>query len=97
MMDAPVDYVLSGRDEYHEREAMTRLDHLGYTTATEPDADTLLAILRTAFDEPAAFRRRAAEASRAIAPTGNGAEAAAKLIGQVVAEASACREPAEEA
>ncbi|BAJ27631.1 MULTISPECIES: hypothetical protein [Kitasatospora] len=95
VMDAPVAYVLSGRDEYHEREAMTRLDHLGYTTATEPDADTLFAILRTAFDEPETFRGRAAEASRAIAPTGNGAEAAAKLIGQVVAEAAANREPAE--
>ncbi|MFE2926666.1 glycosyltransferase family 28 protein [Streptomyces goshikiensis] len=95
VMDAPVAYVLSGRDEYHEREAMTRLDHLGYTTAIEPDTETLLAILRKAFDEPETFRGRASEASRAIAPTGNGAEAAAKLIGQVVAETSAGREPAE--
>lgn len=94
VMDAPVAYVLSGRDEYHEREAMTRLDHLGYTTAVEPDADTLLTVLRAAFDEPEAFRARASAASRTIAPTGNGAEAAAKLIGQIVAETSALREPA---
>ncbi|WP_327279000.1 MULTISPECIES: hypothetical protein [unclassified Streptomyces] len=97
VMGAPVAYVLSGRDEYHEREAMARLDHLGYTTATEPDAETLLTILRAAFDEPETFRARTAEASRAIAPTGNGAEAAAKLIGQVVAEAGAHQGPAEAA
>ncbi|MFF9404724.1 hypothetical protein ACF1B0_04190 [Streptomyces anandii] len=94
VMNAPVAYVLSGRDEYHELEAMRRLALLGYTTVTEPDAAALLGILQDAFDTPETFARRAAEASRAIAPNSNGAEVAAKLIGQVVAEARAHREPA---
>ncbi|MEU6366562.1 hypothetical protein ABZ876_12665 [Streptomyces sp. NPDC046931] len=94
VMNAPVAYVLSGRDEYHELEAMRRLALLGYTTVTEPDAATLLGILQDAFSASDTFTRTTAEASRAIAPTSNGAEVAAKLIGQAVAEARAHAEPA---
>ncbi|MGW7410353.1 hypothetical protein ACWGI9_42945 [Streptomyces sp. NPDC054833] len=97
VMNAPVAYVLSGRDEYHELEAMRRLALLGYTTVTEPDAATLLGILQDAFSASDTFTRTTAEASRAIAPTSNGAEVAAKLIGQAVAEARAHAETADAA
>ncbi|MEU6064296.1 MULTISPECIES: glycosyltransferase family protein [Streptomyces] len=97
VMNAPVAYVLSGRDEYHELEAMRRLALLGYTTVTEPDAATLLGILQDAFSASDTFTRTTTEASRAIAPTSNGAEVAAKLIGQAVAEARAHAETADAA
>lgn len=87
VMNAPVAYVLSGRDEYHELEAMRRLELLGYTTVTEPDEAALLAILQSAFQESDAFAEATAAASRLIAPTANGAEVVAKVIAQAVAEA----------
>ncbi|WP_405805542.1 glycosyltransferase [Streptomyces sp. NBC_00210] len=94
VMNAPVAYVLSGYNEYHELEAMRRLALLGYSTVTEPDAAALLDILQEAFSESDSFARATAAASRAIAPTVNGAEVAAKLIAQVVAEARVHQEEA---
>lgn len=97
VMNAPVAYVLSGRNEYHELEAMRRLALLGYTTVTEPDEAALLGILQDAFDDPDTFTRATSEASRTIAPTSNGAEVAAKLIAQTAAEAHVHRETADAA
>ncbi|MER5887514.1 hypothetical protein ABT160_27180 [Streptomyces sp. NPDC001941] len=94
VMRTPVAYVLSGRDEYHEIEAMSRLRLLGYTTVTEPDAQALLDILRTAFRTPEDFARTAEGAARIIAPNGNGAEVAAKLVAQAATTARIHREDA---
>lgn len=92
VMDAPVAYVLSGRNEYHELEAMRRLALLGYTTVTEPDEAALHEILRRAFDEPDDFVRETAAASRAVAPVTNGAEAVARSIALGIAQAHVRRE-----
>jgi hypothetical protein len=92
VMDAPVAYVLSGRDEYHEIEAMRRLALLGYTTVTEPDDEDLLDILRRAFGDSDAFTRTTSAASRATAPVANGAEAVARSIALAVAESRVRRE-----
>lgn len=92
VMDAPVAYVLSGRNEYHELEAMRRLALLGYTTVTEPDEAALLDILHRAFDESDSFVRETAAASRVIAPVSNGAEAVARSIALVIAESHVRRE-----
>lgn len=91
VMDAPVAYVLSGRNEYHELEAMRRLALLGYTTVTEPDEAALLEILQRAFTEPE-FAELATAASQVIAPVANGAEAVARSIALVIAEAHVRRE-----
>lgn len=91
VMDAPVAYVLSGRNEYHELEAMRRLALLGYRTVTEPDEDALLDILQHAF-EGTEFAERATAASRVVAPVANGAEAVARSIALVIAEEYVRRE-----
>lgn len=92
VMNAPVAYVLSGRNEYHELEAMRRLALLGYTTATEPGEGELSAILRRAFDEPEEFARETSAAARVIAPVTNGAEAVARSIALAIAESHVRRE-----
>lgn len=92
VMDARVAYVLSGRNEYHEIEAMRRLSSVGYITVTEPDPSALLTILHKAFDDPEDFARAASAASRVIAPMDNGAEAVAKLIIQAATESLVRRE-----
>ncbi|MFI6173279.1 hypothetical protein ACIBCN_41330 [Nocardia sp. NPDC051052] len=91
VMNAPVAYALSGRNEYHELEAMRRLALLGYRVVTEPDVSALLRILDEAFSAPDSFVRAAAMAAGAIAPLGNGAKVAAELIARAAVEPDARR------
>lgn len=92
VMNAPVAYVLSGRNEYHEIEAMRRLALLGYTTVTDPDKAALLGILQRAFAEAGDFMDATAAASRIVAPVTNGAEAVARSVALAIAESRVRRE-----
>lgn len=76
-------FVLGGRGEYHELEALRRLDALGFPTAIEPTSEALHALMEEAVTGRLADR--CAKALTALAPSGERAtEAAAGLIAQVV-------------
>lgn len=81
-LGVPTIFVRGGRGEYHEVEALRRLDALGFPTSIEPTAEALHDLLEDAV--AGRLADRCAKALTALAPSGDRAsEAAAKLIAQV--------------
>lgn len=81
-LGVPTIFVLGGRGEYHEVEALRRLDALGFPTSIEPTSEALHTLLEDAV--AGRLADRCAQALTALAPNGDRAtEAAAELIAQV--------------
>lgn len=74
----PALFVLSSLAEYHEVEALRRLDRLGFPTLVSPTAEALAGSVENVL--AGASSARMAEAFSAVAPRGPGARRAAELI-----------------
>lgn len=78
----PAIFVPGGRGEYHEIEALRRLDALGFPTSVEPTPEVLHAMMEDAI--MGGLTDRCAMALNSLAPNrGCATEAAAELIAQV--------------